>query len=349
MKFSKKFFLANKIVSEKTKPLLVAEISANHCGSLDLAKELILSAKRNGADFVKLQTYEANTMTFKTNKKDFLIKDGLWKGKTLWQLYDKAKTPFSWQKTLFSYAKSIGITCFSTPFDETAVDLLEKLKCPFYKISSFENLDLNLIKKVALTKKPVILSTGLVNLNKLKVSVETLYKYGSKKIIILYCVSAYPASFKDFNINKINLIQKNFNCLVGLSDHSNENLIGISAVNHGAILFEKHYALPNQKKGFDIKFSKKGNELKEYKRDLNNSWLINNNNSKSKNESINIRFKRSLYSSKNILKGEKFTCDNIRSVRPGYGLSPDNYFKIIGRRAKKNIRMFEPIKKSLVY
>ena len=288
-------------------------------------------------------------MTFNSNKNDFLIKDGLWKGHSLWSLYDKAKTPFSWQKTLFSYAKKIGIGCFSTPFDETAVNLLEELNCPFYKISSFENLDLNLIKIIAMTKKPIIISTGLTDLNKLDKSIDTIYKYGSKELIVLYCVSAYPASFEDFDVNKINQIEEKFNCLVGLSDHSNDNLIGISAINHGAILFEKHYALQNQKKGFDIKFSKKGNELKKYKEDILNAWIINQKkgNKISKKEMQNLKFKRSIYSSKNIKKGEKLSNENIKCVRPGFGLSPIYFEKIIGKKAKQNINKFTALKKKM--
>lgn len=348
VKFKKKFKVGNKIISEKSKPLLVAEISANHNGSIDMAKKLILSAKKNGADFVKLQTYEADTMTFKTNKKDFIIKEGLWKGQTLWELYNKAKTPFSWQKDLFSYAKKINIMCFSTPFDEGAVDLLESLNCPFYKISSFENKDLDLIKKVAKTKKPVIISTGLTKINELESSIETIYKFGNKELIILYCVSAYPADFKDFNIKNINEIKKKYGCLVGLSDHCNNNLIAISAVNHGSVIFEKHFALENQKKGFDLSFSKKGKELQDYKNDIENSWVINNvARSTVSNETKNLKFKRSIYTSKDIKKGEVFSKKNLRCVRPGFGISPTEFQKVIGKKAKKNISRYTALNKKM--
>jgi pseudaminic acid synthase len=341
MKFKQKFKLGKITISKNTKPILVAEISANHNGSLSTAKKLILSAKKNGADFVKLQTYEADTMTFKTNKKDFIIEDGLWKGQSLWDLYDKAKTPFAWQKELFDYAKEINIQCFSTPFDHSALALLEKIGCPFYKISSFENQDLELIKKIAKTKKPVIISTGITKINDLEKSIQTIYKYGNKKIIILYCASSYPAKYKDFNIKNLKEIQKKFNCLVGLSDHCNDNLVGISAINHGAVIFEKHFALENQKKGYDLDFSKKGKELLKYKKDLENTWIINNNNKQvSADEIKNLKFKRSIYTSKNIKKGDLLTKNNLRCVRPGFGLSPLEFSNVIGKVAKRNISKF---------
>ncbi len=349
MNFLKKFKLGNRTISKTTSPILVAEISANHNGSIQNAKKLILEAKKNGADFVKLQTYEADTMTFKTNKEDFIIKHGLWKGQSLWNLYDKAKTPFSWQKSLFLYAKKVGVQCFSTPFDSNAVDLLEKIKCPFYKISSFENQDLDLIKRIAKTKKPIIISTGLTKISDLDKSIKTIHKYGNKKLIILYCVSSYPASFKDFNIKTINEIEKRYKCLVGLSDHCNNNIIGVSAVNHGAKLFEKHFALKNQLKGFDVEFSKKGPDLLKYKQDLLNAWTINQSNLNiSPKEDKNIKFKRSIYSSKSIKKGEVFSKNNLRCVRPGFGINPVYLNKVIGKRSKRTIPEFTAIKKSMI-
>lgn len=192
----------------KKSPFIVAEVSANHNGSINHAKKIIKLAKKSGADAVKLQTYTPDTITVNSKKKDFLIKSGIWKGFSLWQLYEKAQTPFEWQKELFEYSKKIKILCFSTPFDETAVDLLEKIKCPIYKVASFEINHLPLIKKIALTKKPMIISTGTSNLKEIDLAVKTAKNFGAKDITILYCVSNYPSQEKDFNLNNIKILKK---------------------------------------------------------------------------------------------------------------------------------------------
>jgi len=341
--------LLRKLLSKK-KPLLIAEISANHNGSLSKAKQLINCAKKNGADLVKLQTYTPDTMTIPSKKKDFKIKSGLWKGKTLWQLYSKAQTPFSWQKELFNYAKKKKILCFSTPFDETAIQLLEKIKTPFYKISSFEMTDINLIKAISKTKKPLILSTGLASLKEIEYSIRCAKKYGIKDLIILYCVSSYPAGLKDFNLNNIKILKEKFNCIVGLSDHSTDNSVAQLAIAVGAEVIEKHIALENQKKGFDVKFSVKGREIKQFKNDLikANELLGSNYFHRSKNEKTNIKFRRSIYVVKKINKGEKFNSNNLRRIRPGYGLEPKYYNKILGKKSKKNISPGTPFKLNFI-
>ena len=249
-------------------PYLVAEMSANHCGNFQLAKKLINCAKKNGADAVKLQTYTPDTMTIKSKKKYFKIKNGLWKGYNLWDLYNEAHTPLEWHKKLFDYSKKIGITIFSTPFDETAVDFLEKLKCPIYKIASFEMTDTPLIKKIALTKKPMIISTGMANLNEIETAYKIAKKYGAKDITLLYCVSNYPSKSSDFNLNNIKILKEKFKCKVGLSDHSKDNNIAIAAIAAGAEVIEKHIALDNQKKGLDIDFALKGKQIKKFKKQL---------------------------------------------------------------------------------
>ena len=243
-----------------TKPYFIAEISANHAGSLKTAKKLIKVAKYYGADAVKLQTYKADSMTINSNKKKFLVSGGLWKGEKLWDLYDRAKTPYSWHKDLFDYAKKLKITCFSTPFDSEAVDLLEKLNCPFYKISSFEMNDFPLLQKVIKTKKPIIISTGTSSLREIKDVMNFVKKNKAKKISLLYCVSNYPATSKDFNLNNIRILKKEFNCRVGLSDHSIDNNIAVAAVSAGAEIFEKHIACKDSKKSPDFKFSLYENE-----------------------------------------------------------------------------------------
>ena len=214
----------------KQKPFFIAELSANHCGDFNLAKKLIKTAKENGADAVKLQTYTADTMTIKSDKKYFKIKDGLWKGYQLWDLYNKAHTPLKWHRKLFSYAKSLGIKIFSTPFDESAVDFLEKLNCQIYKVSSFEITDLLLIKKIAKTKKPMIISTGTASLKEIELAFKTAKKYGAKEITLLYCISNYPARVEDFNLENIKILKKKFKCRIGLSDHSIDNRVAITAV-----------------------------------------------------------------------------------------------------------------------
>ena len=233
---------------------LIAEISANHCGNFKLAKKLIKCAKTNGANAVKLQTFTPDTMTINSNKKYFKIKQGLWKGYNLWDLYNKAQTPLKWHKELFRYGKSLGIKVFSTPYDETAVDFLEKLHCPIYKISSFEMTDLNLIKKVSKTKKPLIISTGMANLDEIETSFKVAKRNGAKDITLLYCVSNYPSSINDFNLNNIKILKDKFKCKVGISDHSTDNRVAIASVACGAEVIEKHIALDNQKKGLILIF-----------------------------------------------------------------------------------------------
>ena len=332
------------------KPFLIAEISANHCGNFKLAKKLIKCAKENNADAVKLQTYNADTMTIKSKKKYFKIKNGLWKGYNLWDLYDKAHTPFKWHKELFDYAKKQKIKIFSTPFDETAVDLLEKLKCPIYKISSFEMGDIPLIKKISKTKKPIIMSTGMSNLDEISESFYSAKKFGIKDITLLYCVSNYPSKVEDFNLNNIKILKNKFNCRIGLSDHSKDNKIAMAAIAAGAEVVEKHIALQNQKNGLDINFSLKGKEIKKFKNDLifaskllgKDYFYRNNSEKKSK------IFKRSIFIVKNIKKGEKFTKKNLRRIRPGYGLKPIYYPIILNKKSNFNIEAGEPFLKKFL-
>ena len=332
------------------KVFFIAEISANHCGNFKLAKKLIKCATSNGADAVKLQTYTADTMTLKSNKKYFKIKQGLWKGQTLWDLYNKAQTPLKWHKELFNYGKSLGIKVFSTPFDNTAVDFLEKLNCPIYKIASFEMTDLNLVKKVSQTKKPIIISTGMANLEEIETTFRTAKKNGAKDITLLYCVSNYPSSISDFNLNNIKILKNKFKCRVGISDHSTDNRVAIAAIASGAEVIEKHIALDNQKKGFDINFSCKGKEIKKLRDDIDVSFKLLGKNSFFRNKSENKSkiFRRSIFTTKNIKKGEKFTKDNIKVIRPGNGIAPMYYDKFIGKTSKKNINAGTPFKKSFV-
>jgi pseudaminic acid synthase len=330
----------------KSKVFFIAEISANHCGNFNLAKKLIKCAYENGADAVKLQTYTADTMTIKSDKKYFKIKEGLWKGYTLWDLYDKAHTPLKWHKELFNYGKYLGIKIFSTPFDDTAVDFLEKLNCPIYKIASFEMTDLNLVKKISQTKKPVIISTGMASLEEIETTVKIARRNGAKDLTLLYCVSNYPSSVEDFNLNNIKILKDKFKCKVGISDHSTDNRVAIAGIASGAEVIEKHIALDNQKKGFDIDFSLKGKEIKKLRDDIDVAFKLLGKDFFFRNKSENKSkiFRRSIFATKNIKKGEKFSKENIRVIRPGYGLAPKYYNKILNKKSSVRISKDEPLK-----
>ena len=332
-------------------PFFVAEISANHCGNINLAKKLIKCAKDNGADAAKLQTYTADTMTIQSNKKYFKIKNGLWKGYDLWNLYNEAHTPLEWNKKLFDYGKKLGITIFSTPYDETAVNLLEKLKCPMYKVASFEITDLLLIKKISQTKKPIIISTGMASMEEIELAYRTAKNYGAKDITLLYCVSNYPSKNTDFNLNNIKILKNKFKCRVGLSDHSKDNRVAIAAVAAGAEVVEKHIALDKQKKGLDIEFSLKGKEIKKFKEDINLAYNLLGKKYffRNKSEKKSKIFRRSIFATENIKKGEKFNNQNIRRIRPGYGLEPKYYEKLIGRKSPITLDKGQPLKKFILY
>ena len=334
----------------KNKIFLIAEISANHCGNFKLAKKLIKCAKTNGANAVKLQTFTPDTMTINSNKKYFKIKQGLWKGYNLWDLYNKAQTPLKWHKELFRYGKSLGIKVFSTPYDETAVDFLEKLHCPIYKISSFEMTDLNLIKKASKTKKPLIISTGMANLDEIETSFKVAKRNGAKDITLLYCVSNYPSSINDFNLNNIKILKDKFKCKVGISDHSTDNRVAIASVACGAEVIEKHIALDNQKKGLDIDFSIKGREIKKLRDDVDIAFNLLGKNIffRNKNENKSKVFRRSIFTTKKIKKGQKFTKNNLKVVRPGYGIEPKYFNKILNKKSPKNIDKHEPLKSAIL-
>jgi len=334
----------------KNNPALVAEISANHNGSLKHAKELIKMAKKNNADAVKLQTFDEKSMTLNSNKKQFLIKKGLWKGYSLWNLYKKGKTPYSWHKELFNYSKKVGIKCFSSPFDSNAVELLEKLNCPIYKIASFEITDIPLIECIAETKKPVIISTGMANIKEIDHAYNIFTKKGLKKIAILYCVSNYPSNINDFNLNNIKFLKKKYKCKIGFSDHSMDNRVAIIASTLGAEIFEKHIALPKQKKGLDIEFSLRGKEIKNYKNDivLARNILGKDGFFRKKTEQKNLIYRRSLYVVKKIEKGEIFTKNNLKALRPKIGLDPIFIKKLIGKKSKIQILESTSIDKRLI-
>ena len=328
------------------KPFLVAEISANHAGKLKIAKKLIFEAKKYGADAVKLQTFEADDMVIKSKTKKYFINSGEWKGKFLWDLYNQAETPFVWHKKLFSYSKKIGIRCFSTPFSIRAVELLESLGCPFYKIASFEMNDLDLIKRVAQTKKEIIISTGMASLKEIETSYNVAKKNGAKKITLLYCVSKYPSDNKDFNLENIKILKDKFKCKIGLSDHSIDDDVAKLAAYLGADLFEKHICL-KKNLGLDSKFSITTKEIPRYKKAIIKGFELRGEKFfyRNKSEIKNKMYRRSIYVVNDIKKGEKFTNKNLRKLRPAFGLDMKLFSKILGKKSKKNLKKNTALKK----
>jgi pseudaminic acid synthase len=334
----------------KKTPYFIAEISANHNGSLDNAKKLIFHAKKYGADAVKLQTYTADTITIKSDRKEFFIKEGLWKGQYLWDLYDKAKTPFEWHEQLFDYARKLNIICFSSPFDETAVDLLESLRTPFYKIASPEITHIPLIKKIARTKKLIIMSTGMANLTEIDFAFQTAKKNGAKEIILLYCVSNYPCKISDYNFNNINILKKRYNCKVGFSDHSTDNRVAAIAVASGAEIIEKHIALRSEKDSSDYKFSLKDKEIENYSANLKEVSVMMGKNFfyRKESEKKNLKFRQSIYSILDIKKGDLLTKDNIKIIRPSNGLRPYFFDCLINKKSPFGVKKGSPLKIALL-
>ncbi len=332
------------------KPYLIAELSGNHNGSIDRAKEIIKSAKENGADCIKLQTYTPDTMTIKSTKDDFIVKDGLWNGYSLWDLYEWAHTPFEWQKELFEYAESLSIDCISTPFDESAVDLLEDIGTKFYKIASFEVTDLPLIRYIAKKQKPIIISSGMADQSEIQEALEVIRNEGISDLVLLHCVSGYPTPIDQINLSTINLLRDTFNIEIGLSDHTLGNVSALMSMAYGVKVIEKHYTLSRADGGPDAAFSMEPDELRSLSNDLKEGYLATGTPSfkrKSVEES-NVKFRRSLYVIKDMKKGETFSEDNIRRIRPGYGLSPKFFDDIIGKISNQEIERGTPISWDLV-
>jgi len=325
-------------LSKIKKPFIIAELSANHNGKISNIYRLIDDAKKCGASAIKIQSYTAKSITLDCKNKYFYVNKGHWKGSYLHDIYRKGSLPFEWHKKVFTYAKKKNILCFSTPFSEDSVDFLENLNCQLYKVSSFEMTDIPLIKKISQTKKPMIISTGMANLKEIDTTFNLAKKYGSKNIVLLYCVSNYPAKKEDFNLNNIKFLKNRYKCPIGFSDHSNNYELAAAAVSAGAEIFEKHIYLKNIK-SVDWKFSLKGSEIKKYREVLNNTYEMMGKNFfyRSSLEKKNRIFRRSIYTYQNIKKGEKFTTKNIKIVRPGYGIEPIYYSKILNKKSPVNI------------
>lgn len=332
------------------KPFIIAEMSGNHNKSIERALQIVEAAAKSGVDALKIQTYAADSITLNCDSPDFMIedKDSLWSGKKLYDLYQEACTPYEWHKPIFDKCKELGVVGFSTPFDSTAVDFLEKLNCPIYKIASFENGDIPLLKKVAETKKPVIISLGMINLEEIKEAVDILLSNGCPDLTILKCTSSYPASVENSNLLTIKDLKDKFpQCKVGLSDHTLGIGAAVGSVALGAEVIEKHFTLCRTDGGVDSAFSMEPAEMKQLVEECNNAYLALGHVSYelSESEKNSLKFRRSLYVAKDIKKGEKFTSENVRSVRPGFGLHPRYYEEILGKSATKDLNFGTPLKK----
>jgi len=326
-------------------PFVICELSANHNGALDKAKEMISLGKACGADAVKLQTYRPDTITLKSDRDEFRIKGGLWDGRTLYDLYEEAHTPWEWHKPLFDHARAEGVTIFSSPFDHTAVDLLEDLNAPAYKVASFEVVDLALIRYMAATGKPMIMSTGMANDEEIGEAVQAARDGGCRNFILLHCISAYPAPASEYNLRTLPDMAAKFGVSVGLSDHTLDNTTAIASVALGAVAIEKHFTLDRAGGGPDDSFSLEPEEFKALCRDCHTAWnaLGQVDYGRSSSEIGNVQFRRSLYFVKALAAGEEITADAVRSVRPGFGLPPKMLDDVIGRKARRKIAPNTPV------
>lgn len=346
MSLVRKVFIDGREISRDAPPYIIAELSANHNGKIENAFKIIDEAKKAGADAIKLQTYTADTITLDSTEDDFLIKGGLWDGRTLYDLYQEAHMPWEWHKTLFEYAKKVGITIFSSPFDNTAVDLLENLGAPAYKIASFEAIDLPLIRYVASKGKPMIISTGMANLEEIQQAIDTAVSAGCRELIVLHCVSGYPAPSADYNLATLVDMQDRFGCLIGLSDHTIDNTTAIASVALGACLIEKHVTLDRSGGGPDDSFSLEPKELKELCDSSKICWqaLGKVSYARKSSEEGNAQFRRSLYFIKDLNEGDIIDSSSIRSVRPGFGLAPKFYDELIGKKVRRSVRKNTAVK-----
>lgn len=329
----KEIVIDDKKIGQAHKPYIIAELSANHDGKIEKALEMLEAAAKTGVDAIKIQSYTADTMTIDCDQPDFQIKGGLWDGYKLYDLYKWAQTPFEWHKTLFDRAKELGVTLFSTPFDETAVDLLEKLNAPAYKIASFELTDLPLIKRVAQTGKPIIMSTGMANLSEIEDAVNTARDNGCDDIVVLHCISSYPSPIDQANLATIPVIAEKFKCMSGLSDHSLGTVVPVASIVMGACVIEKHFKLEGDEKGPDAAFSLEPSEFETLCKDTENAWkAIGEAGFEHKPaEKANVKFRRSIYFVNDLKKGHVVTEKDIRRIRPGFGLSPKHFDDIVGK------------------
>jgi len=328
-------------------PFIIAEMSGNHNQSLERAMNIVDAAAAAGVNAIKLQTYTADTITLDVNKSDFTIneQESLWKGQNLHDLYKLAYTPWEWHKPIMKRANELGLICFSSPFDETSVDFLETLDVPIYKIASFENNHLPLLRKVAATGKPIIISTGMASLKDLEETVSTVKSAGCNNLILLKCTSNYPASPKDSNIHTIPDLRKRFDCQVGLSDHTMGLGVSIAAIAHGATVIEKHFTLDRNDGGVDSDFSMEPSEMSSLVIETKRAWqsLGEVKYGPTKSEESSVKYRRSLYIAQDMKSGEVLSEKNLRVVRPGYGLHPRYFEELLGTKVLKDIKKGEAL------
>jgi pseudaminic acid synthase len=345
----KQIHIAGRPIGPDHSPYVIAEVSANHNGKLETAMRIIEEAKKAGADAAKLQTYKPDTITLDCDSEDFKIRGGLWDGRTLYELYEEAHMPWEWHQPLFEHARKVGITLFSSPFDNTAIDLLEDLNAPAYKIASFEAVDLPLIKYAASTGKPMIISTGMADAQEIQEAIDAAREGGCKELAVLHCVSGYPAPAHDYNLRTIPDMIQRFGLVTGLSDHTLDNTTAITSVAMGASIIEKHFTLDRSGGGPDDSFSLEPAELGALCLGAKTAWhsLGKVDYSRKSSELANVKFRRSLYFIKDMNAGEIIDHDCVRSIRPGYGLAPKHIDDIIGEKISTDIKSGTPVKRQL--
>jgi N-acetylneuraminate synthase len=342
--------IAARLIGPGHAPYVIAELSGNHNGDIQRAFRLIDAAKTAGADAVKLQTYTADTITLDHDGPGFVIEGGLWNGRRLYDLYREAHTPWEWHPALFEHTRKIGITCFSSPFDPSAVELLENLGAPAYKIASFEVIDIPLIERAAATGKPLIISTGMANSEEIHDAVAAARRAGADGVALLHCVSGYPTPASEANLLRIQALSRDFDCPIGLSDHSRGIEVAVAAVALGATIIEKHMTLARADGGPDAEFSLEPDEFADLVRGARNAFaaLGASEYGRAASEQGNVAYRRSLYVVRDIAAGELFTDQNVRSIRPGYGLAPKLLPAVIGRRAARDIARGTPLAPDLI-
>jgi pseudaminic acid synthase len=342
--------IAGRPIGPHHPPFIIAELSGNHNGELSRALALIDAAAEAGADAVKLQTYTADTITIDHDGPGFRLEGGLWDGRTLHDLYSEAFTPFEWHEALFAHARTRGLICFSSPFDETAIELLEELGSPAFKIASFEAVDLPLIARAAAGGKPLIISTGMTTPEEIGRAVDTAQKAGAEGVILLHCVSAYPATFAEANLAMIPRLAADYGCVVGLSDHTPGTAAAVAAIALGARVIEKHFTLARADGGPDAAFSLEPAELKQLVDDCRSAFeaLGVAAYSRSETEAHNRQFRRSLYVVRDVAEDAVLSKDDVRSIRPGYGLDPARLPDVLGKRAARALKRGEPVSEEML-
>ncbi len=342
--------IAGRTISKDARPYIIAELSGNHNGDIERAFDIMSAAKGAGADAIKLQTYTADTITIDHDGPGFVVDLPLWKNRKLYDLYKEAHTPWEWHEALFRKGKEIGITVFSSPFDFTAVEFLESLDAPAYKIASLELVDIPLIERVAVTGKPVIMSTGMASLEEIKDAVEAARAGGCKELILLHCVSAYPTPYDQTSLANIPEMARQFDVMVGLSDHTLGTVVPVAATALGATVIEKHFTLARADGGVDSAFSIEPHELQRIVEEVGicaqacGGPLFG----PKESEKATLDYRRSLYVVKDIRAGEKFTTTNVRSIRPAYGLAPKYLKQVLSGVAVRNIKRGEPLERSMI-